>query len=368
MCGAGGTGSVGGSFFVSSAALTLYRCSVWHTKATNAAAIGGGIYVEEPTSPSAQANTVGTGLHTTASVTLNATLINGTRASEGGAVFAVNSVVVLSNSVLQHSTATEFGGCLFASSGSTVHSDASRLERCAATSGGAVFASGSVVSLNGTSVLYNAADQGAGVYVATFGAVALHQTTVGFCRAGSVGGGVYVQRLGVLTVRSSRITGEFRVCREVAHAQLAHPDDMMVAGNVAVSDGGGLFVTDSLAVTMVSSILDENRAEARGGGLLLQQRARVTLAEVVLAHNEARAGAALFIATDSELHCDECGVVGNTAASMGGAFAVDGVRTVVRTMASLTRSVVMANSAVVAAGAFTAASQAHRASGYPNCV
>ena len=154
-----------------------------------------------------------------------------------------------------------------------------------------------------------------------------------------------------------------------AHNWLIPLDDMLVAGNVAVSDGGGLFVTDSLAVAMVSSVLDDNRAEARGGGLLLQQRARVKLVEVVLAHNEARSGAAAFIATDSELHCDECEVVGNTAASMGGAFAVDGVRTMVRTMASLSRSVVMANSAVVAAGAFIARTAGPQGIGLPSlCV
>ena len=117
-----------------------------------------------------------------------------------------------------------------------------------------------------------------------------------------------------------------------------------------MSDGGALFVTDSLAVRLQNSVFDGNTAHARGGGMMLQQRSRTTADNVVMAANTARSGGAAYVAAGSALRCNGCHVAANKATATGGAFAVDGAYVSELTELSLHRSAVTANTARVAAG------------------
>lgn len=83
---------------------------------------------------------------------------------------------------------------------------------------------------------------------------------------------------------------------------------------------------------------------------MLQQRSQTSLHNVVVSGNNARTGGAAYVASDSVLSCTESTVIGNSVETTGGAFTVDGARAVARTELALTRTALIGNSALVAAG------------------
>ena len=97
------------------------------------------------------------------------------------------------------------------------------------------------------------------------------------------------------------------------------------ADNLGAADGGGLFITDAVEVSLVNTSVDANVALSRGGGILVQQRAVVNVSESRVAGNVAATGGGLHIALNGDVQLTSSEVRANRAVSGGGVL-IDGAR------------------------------------------
>eukprot|EP00611_Tribonema_gayanum_P032445 TRINITY_DN969_c0_g3_i3.p1 TRINITY_DN969_c0_g3~~TRINITY_DN969_c0_g3_i3.p1 ORF type:complete len:1006 (+),score=214.17 TRINITY_DN969_c0_g3_i3:240-3257(+) len=277
------------------------------------ASYGGAVYME----PNATANiTGGTFIRNagdfggavygeqTANVTIaNTTFDGNTAVQEGGAIFADNE---LHGKFLtfKRNTAVSFGGSISVGEGNVTLNDVTMSDSSAQLRGGAVFVGNGNFRCTRCNFRHNSATGGGGsVYgIGDKGNITIElvSTTVKNSTSDADGGAVYASGHVALTMTSctldnntGRLGGALALKQEGEGATLSITD-VVFSSNTAFSGGGALYVASAAASAVVSTSTFMNNASPNGGAVLIDTDDTMRLA------------------------FDKCGFSANSATSGGG--------------------------------------------------
>ncbi len=194
--------------------------------------------------------------------------------------------------------------------------------------GGAVFSNGDVI-ISDSTISSNSADFGAGVYNEQ-ATLTVSQSAVTGNVADTDGGGIYNDRTSTVTFVGSNLSGNTAqrhggglYNNDSASASLV---DSTLASNSAANDGGAVFNELAADLSIDNSTLAANAAE-RGGGIF-DQDGNVTVTRSALSANTARTdGGALYITSAGVVLVSNSTFSGNKAENNGGAIDTDGTLT-----------------------------------------
>ncbi|KAF0691054.1 Aste57867_17666 [Aphanomyces stellatus] len=275
-----------------------------------------------------------------------------TTSGSGGAFSVTRSNVTFDDIQVGDVTAGQKGGAIFADQ-SQVSLTNSILASNAADQGGAIYARDSYLALNLTAIMYNNANQGGGIYatgsttitnvdvavtnnnaVDCGGGVALSGTVVVWgadieANTAAVGGGLCVDGQisfhGGAFVDSNSASESGGGFYSRAPLVLTATDGLTISNNLAGDSGGGFFV-DHVACSLTSSDTSvafvSNVAQNHGGGLFLNGSAPATLQGLTWSTNVAIVGRGGGVAVSAtQVTARDSSVVGNTAIMGGGVSA-----------------------------------------------
>jgi predicted outer membrane repeat protein len=290
---------------------------------------GGGIYVYQSTLSVTSATIGGNsaddrggGIHASGS-TVNGTsvTISGNSAGTGGGIYAVGGSVSLTSATISGNSADDAGGGIAARTSTVSLTSATITGNTAGDRGGGIHASGSTVNGTNVTISSNSADTGGGIYVVG-ASVSLTSATITGNSAGSGrGGGVYVS-VGTVGLTSATVTS-----------------------NSADDSGGGIHAVSGSSVDLTSTTVSGNTAAFDGGGIAVQG-ARVTLANTTISGNTAGDDGGGIAVTFGSADLTNATISGNSAADDGG-----GIYNLQGTV-SLTHATVTGNSASAGGGVF----------------
>ena len=199
----------------------------------------------------------------------------------------------------------------------------------AAQDGGGLYLDAANLSLATNTVVENVAQtgRGGGLY-ATGGAATLFANTVAANRAGLEGGGIYLRddaaslRGGLLFNNRAADGGGVFIQGPLPDSPAPHLEQVTVQGNTAGNHGGGLFLLETNARIIRSTILD-NQAAADGGGAYIENSAPADFSANLIRNNQAgeRGGGLLLIRGSRGLYLSNA-VVDNRG--LGGGITVVG--------------------------------------------
>ena len=248
--------------------------------------------------------------------------------SRGGAVYATGTVNFSGGDVKNNKAEAEsklaYGGGLYLTADAELAMTGGSLSANSAVSGGGVYSDGSVILSNASAVISgnnasgngdgnNASGNGGGIYVSESGSLSLTAGSIGASgspNTAASGSGVYLAGKATLTGGSISYNG------------------------TETGNGGGLYLGTKSEITLNGTELSHNQA-ANGGAVYAvkpeneegeeEKTVTLTLAKGTLSHNTASAnGGGLYIAENVTLKMTGGALNTNTAANGGGAYAASG--------------------------------------------
>jgi hypothetical protein len=206
----------------------------------------------------------------------------------GGAVYANNANLVISNCRILSSTAG-FGGGVALYYGAPTVGNSVVLSNTASQS-----ATGQLRGVGGGMFLY-------GSPATIVGNVVMNNVAAGDHLIYDGGGGLYLDGSQAV-IRSNTIqsnSGRYRGGGLYIYQSVATMHDNAILNNNATSYGGGVYMVESPTDLEANTILD-NGASQYGGGLLVGGCAPFTLTNNIIARNSAQTGPALYVARYKE--------------------------------------------------------------------
>ena len=193
---------------------------------------------------------------------VNVTFIDNWGTYSGGALYTEQATFILSRCIFKHSRC-ETGGFIYARKNSLLVISDSSLENGTARLGGCIDGSDGNLTLLNTSIQDCwASKDGGGLRLTEHASAVLTNVSITAGHADDKGGGIEISRS---TLTASRL---------------------LLAGNNAASNGGGLFSTEPSAVNITDAHISNNTAEF-GGALDLRRNSTGSLANVTFAGNRA---------------------------------------------------------------------------------
>jgi subtilisin-like proprotein convertase family protein len=275
------------------------------------------------------------------------TLQNGQSAYPGGGISTVTkvSLVVLDTNIINNSA--EYGGGLF-NQGQLILNNVllsgNKATSAATSEGGGLWNTG-VSELSGVSIVNNTASRGGGIsnlnVMTVTGSFIDHNDAVG-----NFGGGIYNRGSSSnLTLLNSIVSSNQAIGTNgggVYNENIFVSSGTIISGNLAISQGGGIFNSTSGKITLSSSTLRNNTAQADEGGGLFNAGV-TTVDNASVNDNLAGAGGGIFNAEGAQLSIGSSNVGPNTATQTGGGIDNFGTLT-------LLESALVYNAASVASG------------------
>ncbi|MBP7831131.1 MAG: hypothetical protein KA248_14580 [Kiritimatiellae bacterium] len=280
---------------------------------SNAAAYGGG---------AAFVNTAGFAIYGASLVASNSATVNG-----GGIYHSSTGTTSVRDSVLQNNSAAGYGGAMCVVSGAVDVRNGEMIANSAGAAGGAAYVTNAALSVfatpAGATIYDNQAEQGGGI--AAHGGAFANLTGEGDLlltgnRARGDGGGLWLSQAAAF--------GQGRI---------------YVGGNTASNCGGGMLVEDNSSILMFprpvgGGYIYNNRAGISGGGLCLSNDARAELTDVRIGYtdpfssspnyargtNSFQGGGGVAVLGGSRLYGTNIWVGYNVSSNAGGGIYVNG--------------------------------------------
>jgi parallel beta-helix repeat protein len=247
-------------------------------------------------------------------VTISGCRVYGNTATRGGGLYLYQSNSTLDANVVTTNTATgtdvyDGGGGLYLRNGGATLRGNTIVSNTTGGRGGGIHLYESGATVSGNRIVSNiAGTRGGGVYLFESGAATLAGNTVSGNTTGGRGGGVCLSysgaTLGGNTVISNTAGGNS------AHdggggLYLYQSDDAVLAGNtfvsnVAIHEGGGMYLNGSIVV-LENNIIADNQANARGSGMYVYA-SDSRLVHTTIARNRAGDGSGVHIAYSDGTH------------------------------------------------------------------
>ncbi|MEE9318852.1 MAG: cadherin-like domain-containing protein, partial [Granulosicoccus sp.] len=266
---------------------------------------------------------VGGAIYNQGSTVLHDTEFVNNTASDGGAIYNEGALEFNGGSVKQGSVTGE-GGAIY-NQGSTVLHDTEFVNN-AASDGGAIY-NGSLLEFNGGSVNQgSASSQGAGIYNSGTGSASINNVQLTGNIANTDGGGIYAS--GVLALNS--VTLDDNKSLTARGGGIYHEGgvltvtDVMFNGNFADDDGGGIHVKGD-NVTFNRVTFSGNRADGDGGGVNMVGE-NSTFTNTTFSGNSAKHGGGIY--ANKDLTVTSSTFYHNTDQSRAGAIVIEGGKTV----------------------------------------
>ena len=328
----GNTGSIGGGIYAGIISSGTGIAITGSTINGNSASYGGGLVLNN-TSNLPRAKTVVSGTTIAENTSTNA------NASGGGGVFVRQGNTVITGSTIRNNTAVYNGGGIqtdtsfnsLTISKCTISGNQTTATNATYQGGGGIFIQGSgsatpkPVKITGTTIADNrsasyggglrarngialtisgtaftgnrAVNSGGGLWASGFGAnkvdVAIGGSKFADNLAGGLGGGVDVFGNGVVSIVSSKVTG----------------DRAFIAG--------GIYAQSNVSVTIQSVVVSGNFASSQGGGLMIGNTPNFHVTGGAFRGNSAKYGGAIFV-FDSTGSISGVTISGNAATVQGG--------------------------------------------------
>ncbi|MFK7738182.1 MAG: beta strand repeat-containing protein, partial [Pirellulaceae bacterium] len=185
-----------------------------------------------------------------------------------------NSAAVSISDVTLRDGAAALGGAILVNAGSQLSLANTVLQNNLADQGGAIYNDGGSVTILGstlTSNQANAANGSGGAIFSAAGSVTLVNSSVTFNSANRAGGGIEV------------VDGSLSLLR----TSLIRNDVNGNAGTPSPGNGGGIHVTGNATTTVAYSVVFGNLAASEGGGLWNQAGSTMTIRDSIISSNEA---------------------------------------------------------------------------------
>jgi hypothetical protein len=192
--------------------------------------------------------------------------------------------------------------------------------------GGAGIQSRSDLTMRRSAVVRNhsAAAYGGGIDLLDFAGLTMVRGVVSDNSGANDGGGIQ-GAFGAIVIKHSKLTGNTSgplapggalvIASNSAPSRIV---DSTIAGNVADSFGGGIYMYGG-TLSITNSTISGNTATTYGGGLDITQEAELSISNSTVAENTAEdSGGGIYVEPDAEVHANAITVVRNDASFAGG--------------------------------------------------
>ena len=249
------------------------------------------------------ATTTGGGIHAdTITIDFTGTLSDNVAGadSDGGGLYAIAADVTLFTADISGNTAgtgagiySFYGGSLDLE-GVTLDGNTAELE------GGGIYTKNPLTLASSTVSANSAGSNGGGLAILSTGAT-VTDTAIDGNTSGDAGGGIYANDADLTFAGAVPVTGSEAVFGggiAVAGSGAETIDfggGQVISGNTATGEGGGIFLSNLLSVTLDGSELSDNQGGVAGGGARLADLAAFSALDVVVHHNTAEHGAGFHL-------------------------------------------------------------------------
>lgn len=276
------------------------------------------------------------------------TLQNGQASNPGGGISTETkvSLTVLDTNIINNTAA--YGGGLFNQGRLSLNNvllDGNQATSPDISEGGAIWNTGTG-ELNGVTLINNVASRGGGI--SNLNVMTITASVIGNNRVvGNYGGGIYNRgSSSKLTLLNSTVSGNRAIGTDgggVYNDNIFISSGTIFSGNLAISQGGGIFNSASGKVTFSNGTLHDNTAQAdEGGGLF--NAGTATFNDTSMNNNLAGSGGGVYNAGGAQLTIETSNIGPNTAANQTGG-GIDNLGTL-----TMLQSALVNNTASVAPG------------------
>ena len=186
--------------------------------------------------------------------------------SQGGAIYARNGSVSISNSTLSSNIASNEGGAIYAYGGSVSISisNSTLSSNIASNDGGAIYAFSGSVSISNSTLSNNSANSGGAIY-AYGGSVSISNSTLSGNSVSFEGGAINAQSRSNTSISNSTLSGN-RASRSggaIFAAGFGYDGPSIIISNSTLSGnsaafGGGVYARNNSSISVSNSILSGN--------------------------------------------------------------------------------------------------------------
>ncbi|MGQ9814689.1 MAG: choice-of-anchor Q domain-containing protein, partial [Candidatus Roseilinea sp.] len=259
---------------------------------------------------------------TSSLVNSNAATVTAAFGSQGGGIFSLGNVALITGTQIHSNTAGTGGGWHNLVTGAQLINSDARFNQATAYDGGGVYNQGQDAQIVNSAVCQNQAQQhGGGVFNANTFFMAIQQSVVCDNQAGAGGtgdgGGVYNGASGGISIGLSQVltnTAPDNGGGVYNAGSSANIFDSLLRANQA-TDGGGAYNAGAV-MNVSASVVRDNQATNNGGGVYNATGANVNVFQSTLDSNSANAGGGLYNDGDATLNANA--VINNTASATGG--------------------------------------------------
>lgn len=310
----------GGGIFASHSSVLLSNLSVQNNSATDS---GGGVAVISNTQVTVEDSNLaynaavndGGGIYvgdgSMATVTNSTIHNNTTDDQDGGAISVyVDSAVVISGSMLYSNESGDNGGAVYVGDNSTaiVSSNTISNNEAADYGGGVYVSTNSTATVESNTISYNLADGDHGGGIAIRNSVAtIHDNIISHNASDERGAGILISEAFSTTITNNTI------------------HDNVVDGDNEELDGGGIAVVFGYTATNVISgnTIFNNSSADNGGGIYVSESMAVIASNTITNNEAADYGGGIYVSSDSDVTIQSNTVSSNTAANThGGGIAI----------------------------------------------
>ena len=196
----------------------------------------------------------------------NSTLSSNIASNDGGAIYAFSGSVSISNSTLSNNSA-DSGGAIYAYRGSSVSisiSNSTLSSNIASNEGGAIYAFSGSVSISNSTLSNNSANSGGAIY-AYGGSVSISNSTLSGNSVSFEGGAINAQSISNTSISNSTLSGN-RASRSggaIFAAGFGYDGPSIIISNSTLSGnsaafGGGVYARNNSSISVSNSILSGN--------------------------------------------------------------------------------------------------------------
>jgi hypothetical protein len=262
-------------------------------------------------------------------VNLDRLLIQRGSANDGGGIFS-DGVLRISQCVIRNNHATDRGGGLFVNSGNFTLIDTQVIDNESMAEGGGIVDFGSSASIITDSTITGnlSGGPGGGIRHVSGQPLSIAYSTVSgnqIVNTALISGGGISSQSGVLNVSYSTVSANKAhfaggiMIQNIGAPATLNLTASLIAGNTAVSDGGGLFVFGATLNSMNSSIANNLAGAGTGGGIAMQNssagNASATLINSTVAFNRANSNGGGITLITGGLNLKNTLIAGNTASA-----------------------------------------------------
>jgi predicted outer membrane repeat protein len=287
----------------------------------------------------------------------NLTLVNmvltGNRGSIGGAVYAEGTLIIQRSSISGNTG--HWGGGIYVFDCALTVDRSTIAGNTASARGGGLYLNGGKSTIRNAVVSGNTATTiGGGLYAVDVADLAIVNSTISGNQAGSSGGGLFAKAsVTALTIEASTITGNHAVGQggglyteailtKIAKTKITYNtadssgaglsskgvteiERCTISGNRSRDGRGGGIRQSGASLTVTSSTVSGNHADAAdGGGLAVSNATSTTITASTISGNTALKGGGLFLLVDQvgvfATQIRNSTISGNRAATIGGGF------------------------------------------------